>query len=94
MFTLSQLQVEHLEPFLDVFGSEGVEMRSGHGCVGSRVFSTPEDENTVFVLLEWRDAAAYEAFRSDPGLPELMAKAGVTEAPGYIVLEAAARFDG
>ena len=93
MFTLANVRIEHLERFLDVFGSEGAENREAHGCVESRVFTAQGDPTQVYLLLEWRDNASFEAFMDDPETPAIMSKGGADGSPTFIILEAAARFD-
>jgi hypothetical protein len=53
-------------------------VRRGHGSTGYQVL---QDGNNVLALIAFPDVASSEAFRSDPSLREVMAKAGVIGAP-------------
>jgi uncharacterized protein (DUF1330 family) len=52
--------------------------RRGHGATGHRVL---RDGNDLLVLIEFPDAAAAQAFQSDPALRTAMQNAGVQGAP-------------
>lgn len=54
------------------------EARLGHGATGHRVL---RDGNDLLVLIEFPDAAAAQAFSSDPALRTAMQNAGVQGAP-------------
>lgn len=58
------------------------EVRRGHGSTGYQVL---HDGNTVLALIAFPDVASAQAFQSDPGLREVMAKAGVIGAPDISV---------
>jgi heme-degrading monooxygenase HmoA len=93
MFALANLQIDHLEHFLDVFGSNGVDRREALGSLGTQVFTATDDESQVYVLLEWRDRESFEAFAQGPETAANLERGGVTEPPAFILLDAAARFD-
>jgi quinol monooxygenase YgiN len=93
MFALANVQIDRLEHFLDVFGSEGIENRQALGCLGSRVFTATEDPTQVYVLLEWTDEASFDAYAKDPATADILARSGVTDPPAFILLDAAARYD-
>jgi quinol monooxygenase YgiN len=93
MFALANLQIGHLEHFLDVFGSDGVDRREERGCLGTQVFTAQDDASQVYVLLEWRDRASFDAFAQDPETVANLERGGVAEPPAFILLDAAARFD-
>jgi hypothetical protein len=52
--------------------------RRSHGATGHRVL---RDGNDLLVLIEFPDAAAAQAFQSDPALRTAMQDAGVQGAP-------------
>jgi quinol monooxygenase YgiN len=64
-------------------------VRKEHGCTGDSVLRDETDPNEVMVLTFWPSIAAAHAFRDDPSLPEVMAKAGVAGPPRIEVYEEA-----
>ncbi len=82
---LAEVAIEDLDRFVSVFGSEGLEKRAEHGCVGPT--------GRVVVLLEFPDAEALTAFRSDPAAPPIMRKGGAQGPPVFQVLSRVETFE-
>ncbi|MFZ5709901.1 MAG: cyclase [Pseudomonadota bacterium] len=55
--------------------------RAKAGVTKAEVFRDPEDRNKVTIVLRFRDIAGAKGFFADPGLKEVMQKAGVVSAP-------------
>lgn len=64
-------------------------VRKGHGCTGASVLRDESDPSEILVLTSWPTLADAHAFRDDPSLPEVMAKAGIVGAPRIEVYEEA-----
>lgn len=64
------------------------QARRSHGSTGYRVL---QDGNSVLALIEFPDAAAAQAFQTDPKLGEIMASAGVIGAPDISTWSEASR---
>ena len=87
MHVLADVAIGDVTQFLDVFGSEGLAKRKEHGCLGSQVLVPAQEAGRVLVLLEWRSAADFEAFRADPAAPPIMRKGGAQGPPTFTVLD-------
>ena len=90
---LGEVSIGDLDRFLEVFGSEGLDKRAQHGCLGADVFAPADAAGTVLVLLEWPDSAAFQAFRDDPTAPPIMRRGGAQGPPTFTVLERVASFE-
>jgi quinol monooxygenase YgiN len=84
MYTiLAEVRVEDLDRFLAVFTTEGLEKRTRHGSLGAEVLAAREDSDRLFVLIDWADCAAFEAFLADPEVPPTMARGGAKGRPSF-----------
>jgi heme-degrading monooxygenase HmoA len=84
MYTiLAEVRVEGLDRFLAVFPTAGLERRTCHGSLGAEVLADAEDNDRVFVLIDWRDRAAFEAFLADPEVGPTMARGGAKGRPSF-----------
>jgi quinol monooxygenase YgiN len=82
MYTiLAEVRIEELDRFLQVFSTAGQEKRAGHGSLGAEVLAATEESDRVFVLIDWTDRAAFEAFLADPDVPPTMARGGTKGRP-------------
>jgi quinol monooxygenase YgiN len=64
-------------------------LRDEHGATAASVFRNPSDANDVTVLHWFPSADQAQAFVSDPGLKDAMARAGVSAPPRIeLVVEA------
>jgi len=64
-------------------------VRKGHGCTGDMLLRDANDPNEVLILTFWPSAAEAQAFTNDPGLPDVMQKAGVQGPPRIEIYEEA-----
>jgi heme-degrading monooxygenase HmoA len=87
MHVLGDVAIGDLDQFLEVFGSEGLDKRKEHGCLGARVLVPAEETGRVLVLLEWASREDFDAFRSDPTAPPIMRKGGAQGPPTFTVLD-------
>ena len=62
-------------------------VRKQKGCTGDMLLRDANDPNDVLVLTFWPTAADAQAFATDPRLPEVMQKAGVTNEPRIEIYE-------
>ena len=84
MYTiLAEVHIEDLDRFLTVFSTAGLERRARHGSLGAEVLAATEDNDRVFVLIDWRDHAAFEAFLADPEVGPTMARGGAKGLPSF-----------
>ena len=60
---------------------------SRNGCTGDMLLRDANDPNDILVLTFWPTAADAQAFATDPRLPEVMLKAGVTGEPRIEIYE-------
>lgn len=68
---------------------EAQPVRDKHGVSAADVLQDPTDPNNVTVLHWFPSVEQAQAFASEPGLKDAMARAGVTDAPRIeIVVEA------
>ena len=65
------------------------DVRERLGCTGDQVLRDAADPNEVLVLTQWPSADAAQRFATDPGLPEVMKKAGVIGEPRIELYEEA-----
>ncbi len=65
-------------------------VRDRLGCTGDSVLRDAGDPNEVLVLTYWPSAEQAHQFATDPGLPEVMKKAGVISEPRIEFYEEAA----
>ena len=91
---LAEVWIEDLQKFLDVFSTKGLEARTKHGSVSSRVFKTEEDAQRVFILFEWESKEAFLGFTNDQAVKETMKSSGTTRPPVFTFIEKAAEFEG
>ncbi len=63
------------------------DLRQSHGITGARVLCDPADRNMVLVTHDFPTAAQAQAFLADPGLREVMGRAGVVGEPHIEVYE-------
>lgn len=84
MYTiLAEVCIEDLDRFLAVFSTAGLERRARHGSLGAEVLAATEESDRVFVLIDWTDRAAFEAFLADPEVGPTMARGGATGRPTF-----------
>jgi heme-degrading monooxygenase HmoA len=62
-------------------------VRRSHGALGHQLYRVTADPQEVIIVNTFRDAAGAQAFMDDPSLPEVMARAGVVDAPDLYVSE-------
>lgn len=61
-----------------------VDVRQTGGSIGAQVFRDAEDENTISILMEFKDMESVQAMMArmqTPEMQQLMAEAGVTGPP-------------
>jgi len=75
--------VDSYDDWKPIFDGHQVNRRQ-HGATGHRVL---HDGNQVTILIDFPDRGLAEGFASDPALPEVMSKGGVTGAPDIALLE-------
>ena len=84
MYTvLAEVRIEDITRFLAVFATAGLEKRARHGSLGAEVLAAGDESDRVFVLIDWTDRAAFEAFLSDPEVPPTMARGGAKGRPSF-----------
>lgn len=82
--------VADFDAWYPVFVEHG-EVRRKHGATGHTIHRGVEDPNALVVVNDFADADGARAFMTDPGLPDVMSRAGVDAAPTiYLVEEAEA----
>ena len=64
-------------------------VREQHGATGHRIYQVAGRPNEVVIVNEFETAAGAQAFATDPGLVEIMGRAGVEGAPQVQFLEEA-----
>lgn len=62
-------------------------VRKEKGCTGDLLLRDANDPNDVLVLTFWPTPADAQSFVTDPRLPEVMKKAGVTSEPRIEIYE-------
>jgi hypothetical protein len=72
---LATTKVEDFDRFLTIFSTKGAEKRKQHGSKGSTVFRDPNQDDRVWVLLDW-DEEGWQSFVSDPDVPSILQEAG------------------
>ena len=71
--TIAEVEIEDLARFLSIFATDGRSKREAHGSLGAEVLFASDGSDRVIVLIDWRDEAACDAFRSDAAVPATMA---------------------
>jgi hypothetical protein len=77
---LSTARVEDFERFWSTFSTKGAEKRKQHGSKGSQVFRDPNDDNRVWVLLDW-DEEGFKNLLSDPEMAAIFQESGLEGRP-------------
>ena len=77
---LATAKVEDFDRFVSVFSTKGADKRKQHGCKGSAVFRDPNEDDRVWVILDW-DAEGWQNFVSDPDVPAIFQEAGLEGRP-------------
>ncbi len=54
---LATTTVKDLDHFLEIYGTKGADKRIAHGCKGSVVYRDPVEENRVWAVFDWDEAA-------------------------------------
>lgn len=72
--TIAEVEIEDLARFLSIFATDGRSKREAHGSLGAEVLFASDGSDRAIVLIDWRDEAACDAFRSDASVPATMAK--------------------
>lgn len=62
-------------------------VRKQKGCTGDMLLRDANDPNDILVLTFWPTAADAQAFATDPRLPDVMQKAGITSTPRIEIYE-------
>lgn len=63
------------------------KVREQHGATGHRLYTIAGNPNDIVIVNEFATAEGAQAFASDPGLHEIMGRAGVVGAPEVMFLE-------
>jgi quinol monooxygenase YgiN len=71
------------KPFFEAHG----KVRQSHGALGYQLYRASDDPNEVIIVNQFRDAAGAQGFMNDPGLREVMERAGVEGAPEIHIAE-------
>ena len=87
IYILGKVKIEDLQKFVGVFSTRGAEMRRKHGGISSQIFKISEEENRVYVLLEWSNKEAFEEFVNSSIVKETMKSSGTLEPPEFTYLE-------
>ena len=66
-----------------MFTTDGLAKRARHGSLGAEVLAATEDNDRVFVLIDWSDCAAFDAFLADPEVGPTMARGGAKGRPSF-----------
>ena len=74
-----------------MFTTDGLEKRARHGSLGAEVLPAAQEDDRVFVLIDWTDCAASEAFLADPEVPPTMAGGGAKGRPSFTPVTRQAR---
>ena len=88
--TLSTLRIADAPRFLDVFSTAGLAKRRAHGSKGAASFIG--DGDTAHVLIDWPDAASFNAFRGDPEVGLTMKSGGALDKPTFTILQRTGTF--
>jgi hypothetical protein len=62
---LATTTVEDFDQFLKIFSTKGAEKRKQHGSKGATVFRDPNEDDRVWVLIDWDE----EGFRTSSPTP-------------------------
>ncbi len=84
--------VEDFEKWKLVF-DEHRTVRESHGARGHWLLADQNEPGTQLILNEFPNREAADAFASDPTLPEVMARAGVSGPPRIEFYETVDRID-
>jgi hypothetical protein len=77
---LTTVKIEDFDRFWNAFSTRGAEKRKQHGSKGSHVFRDPNDDDRVWVVLDW-DEEGYKKLLSDPDMPAIFQEAGLQGRP-------------
>jgi hypothetical protein len=77
---LTTVKIEDFDRFWNAFSTKGAEKRKQHGSKGSHVFRDPNDDDRVWVVLDW-DEEGYRKLLSDPDMPAIFQDAGLQGRP-------------
>jgi len=77
---LATTTVEDVDRFLEIFSTKGAEKRKEHGSQGATVFRDPDQEDRVWVILDW-NAEGWQSFIADPSVAPIIKEAGHKGAP-------------
>lgn len=91
--TLAKVRIAEVQRFLDVFSTRGLDKRRAHGSLGAQVFMASDEPGIAMVLIDWADRTCFDAFRTDPEVPQTMRSGGALEAPQFTVLERHGQFE-
>jgi quinol monooxygenase YgiN len=67
---------DEAEAFLAAAAQAVSLFQGAHGCSGMRVLRSAEEAGRFWLIVEWRDIAAHEAFRQSAGFAEWRALVG------------------
>ena len=84
--TLTEVAIEALPKFLEVFTTHGAELRRRHGSRSAQVFEVSGDGLRVCVLIDWESREAFERFKADPQVPATMRSGGILHSPPFAAL--------
>ena len=77
---LSTVKIEDFDRFWSMFSTKGAEKRKQYGSGGSHVFRDPNDDDRVWVVLDW-DEEGFNNFLSDPEVPAIFQASGLKGKP-------------
>lgn len=84
MYTiLAEVRIEEIDRFLVVFSTAELEKRARHGSLGAEVLAATADNDRVFILIDWRDCTAFNAFLADLDVGSTMARRGAKGRPSF-----------
>src|SRR3954463_5993767 len=72
---LATTKVEDFDRFLEIFSTKGAEKRKQHGSKASTVFRDPNENDRVWVFVDWGRGGC-ETFAPAPGAPPILQEAG------------------
>jgi hypothetical protein len=77
---LTTVKIQDFDRFWSTFSNKGAAKRREHGSRGSHVFRDPNDDQRVWVVLDW-DEEGYQSLMSDPEAPAIFLEAGLDGRP-------------
>lgn len=77
---LIEHRVKDFDKWLEAYHDHD-EVRRKYGCTEAHVHRSEDDPSEVFVTTRWPSVDEAQAFMNDPGLPEVMSRAGVEMPP-------------